>query len=349
MKASDIPLRFTKVFGQDAGGAYIRTVPVASQIGVTDGAASFTDGFPPLTMTPQIAGGVPPFGQDENGIINIITKWNQWGQAGGAVPWDSTFSAAIAGYPAGAVAAAATFGYFWVSLVDDNTSDPDTGGANWTSFTTLGSFTTGDAKVTLKASADPGWIFANDGSIGNASSGATTRANADTAALFSLEWNNISNSFAQVQDSAGTPVSRGVSAAADFAANRRILVPKVLGRALTVAGAGAGLTARALGDGTLGVEFNVVAQSNLPSLTFGTAIASGQGNHAHALSNGTAVLRNAGTLPLTQTLAGTLSINDITVTASTLPAMSGTTPTGGAGLPLTTIQPSTAWNFMIKL
>lgn len=349
MKASDIPLRFTKVFGQDAGGAYIRTVPVASQIGVTDGAASFTDGFPPLTMTPQIAGGVPPFGRDENGIINIITKWNQWGQAGAAVPWDSTFSAAISGYPAGAVVSAATFGYFWFSLIDDNTSNPDIGGANWASFSTLGSFTTGDAKVTLKASADPGWIFANDGSIGNTSSGATTRANDDTAPLFILEWNNISNSFAQVQDSSGTPVSRGISAAADFAANRRILVPKVLGRALTVSGSGAGLTPRALGDGTYGIETNVLVQANLPTLTFGTAIASGQGNHAHTLQNATGVLRNGGGGQLTQNLADSLRASDITVDATTLPAMAGTTPTGGSASPLTTFQPSTAWNFMIKL
>ena len=35
-------------------------IPVPSQIGITPGAASFTDGFPPLTATPIGSGGIPP-------------------------------------------------------------------------------------------------------------------------------------------------------------------------------------------------------------------------------------------------------------------------------------------------
>jgi hypothetical protein len=34
-------------------------------------------------------------------------------------------------------------------------------------------FSTGDAKITLKTTADPGWLIMNDGTIGSASSGAT--------------------------------------------------------------------------------------------------------------------------------------------------------------------------------
>ena len=48
------------------------------------------------------------------------------------------------------------------------------------------SFTTGDVKTTLKTTADAGWVMMNDGTIGDASSGGTTRANADTQALFGL-------------------------------------------------------------------------------------------------------------------------------------------------------------------
>lgn len=350
MKASDIPVRFVKTFGQNAGGAYIRNIPTASQIGIQDGAASFTDGFPPLTMTPQIAGGVPPFGQDENGILNIITKWAQWEQAGASVPWNSAFSAAIGGYPAGSVVSAATFGYFWFCLVDDNTSNPDAAGAGWASLSTLGGFTTGDAKVSLKASAPPGWILADDGSIGNAGSNATTRANIDTNDLFGTVWTGVSNSFAQVRDSSGTPVARGPSAASDFAGLRQILIPKVLGRALVIAGSGQGLTPRALGS-TFGTESNAIAQANLPALTLATAIASGQGIHDHPSTNNTNVVRllSGGTSNLDATLASTRSLSDIVVLANTLPAMSGTTPTGGSGTPLSILQPSTCWNFMIKL
>ena len=50
---------------------------------------------------------------------------------------------------------------------------------------------TGDGKITLKTTADPGWIMCNDGTIGSATSGSSTRANADTQALFTLLFNNV--------------------------------------------------------------------------------------------------------------------------------------------------------------
>ena len=50
------------------------TIPNASQIAITPGAASYNDGFPPLTRTPVAAGGVPPFGEDMNGILYAMSK-----------------------------------------------------------------------------------------------------------------------------------------------------------------------------------------------------------------------------------------------------------------------------------
>lgn len=135
MLASAIPTKIAVPFGNSAGGSYIRPIPVASQIGVNAGYASYTDGFVPLNMTPIGAGGVPPFGQDMNGILNAITKWNQWYNAGGAIPYDATFSSSVGGYPKGAIVASVTmFGREWLSTVDNNTSNPDTGGANWASI-----------------------------------------------------------------------------------------------------------------------------------------------------------------------------------------------------------------------
>jgi hypothetical protein len=99
---------------------------------------------------------------------------------------------------------------------------------------------TGDIKWTLKTAADAGWVMMNDGSIGDASSNATARAFADCQALFTLLWTNISNSWAPTQDASGTPVSRGASAAADWTAHRRLLLPRTLGRALAIAGSGSG-------------------------------------------------------------------------------------------------------------
>ena len=61
MLASAIPIKFPIPFGNSAGGGYIRPIPQASQIGIANGAASLTDGFPPLNFLPLGSGGVPPF------------------------------------------------------------------------------------------------------------------------------------------------------------------------------------------------------------------------------------------------------------------------------------------------
>lgn len=83
---------------------------------------------------------------------------------------------------------------------------------------------------TTQADWDPspraGWILWVDGTIGNAISGATVRANADTLALYTIWWNNSTD--------ANLPVSggRGVSALADFNADKTIQVPEGNGRVI---------------------------------------------------------------------------------------------------------------------
>lgn len=67
------------------------------------GKASFTEGFPTITMTPIASGGVPPEGKDFNGILYAITSHTAWVNAGGQYRFDSTLASAIAGYPQGAV------------------------------------------------------------------------------------------------------------------------------------------------------------------------------------------------------------------------------------------------------
>lgn len=98
------------------------------------------------------------------------------------------------------------------------------GGTIQAGFIMYGIFTT----------APTGWLKMNGTSIGNASSGGTQRANADTAALFAALWTNFAQAQATVQDSSGNTVSRGASAAADFAANRRIVIPDVRGEFIRV-------------------------------------------------------------------------------------------------------------------
>ena len=128
MIAASIPVKFQAVWANAASGSYIRTVPVTT---ATPGAASLNQGFPALTATPIGSGGIPPDIRDFNGILNPIVAAVQWLQAGAQYPYDATWAATVNGYPRGAVIPSTTLGTWWLNTVDSNTSNPDTGGANW--------------------------------------------------------------------------------------------------------------------------------------------------------------------------------------------------------------------------
>lgn len=99
----------------------------------TPGLASLTTGFPPVTMTPLAAGGIPPAGQDMNGILNLISQTTRWTQAGGPFAYNTGFAtdSNVNGYPQGAVISRADYTGQWISTVDNNTVNPDTVGTNW--------------------------------------------------------------------------------------------------------------------------------------------------------------------------------------------------------------------------
>ena len=151
MQSTNIPTKIPLPFANSAGVGYITAIPVTSQIGIVDGRASLHDGFPPLNFTAISSGGIPPFGADVNGILFESTAILQWQQAGGFFPYDSAFSAYVGGYPKGAVIQAAAFAGFWTSTSENNTTNPDTGGAGWTptAFTGLQSIPLSGASVTL--------------------------------------------------------------------------------------------------------------------------------------------------------------------------------------------------------
>lgn len=129
MKDTDIPYKFAQPWAASAASGY-STDPIPA---TSTGAAAGQDlGFPPITAQPVAAGGVPPNIADFNGLGFYVTAWTQWQQSGAPVFYDSTFSGAIGGYPKGTLLrSAVTANVVWRSTVDDNTSDPDTGGANW--------------------------------------------------------------------------------------------------------------------------------------------------------------------------------------------------------------------------
>jgi len=55
----------------------------------TAGAASLTEGFPPVTQLPLSAGGIPPRRLDFNGILNQLSQFAFWAQSGGQFRWSS--------------------------------------------------------------------------------------------------------------------------------------------------------------------------------------------------------------------------------------------------------------------
>ena len=131
MQRTNIPSKIPLPFAYAASSGYVNTIPVASQIGITNGRASLHDGFPPDTFSPISSGGVPPFGGDFNGILNEITAIQQWQEAGGFFPFDPTFATAVSGYPRGAIIQSSTGVGFWISTSENNSNNPDSGGAGW--------------------------------------------------------------------------------------------------------------------------------------------------------------------------------------------------------------------------
>ena len=131
MQLSQIPTLVPLPF---AASGNKNVIPQASQIGITPGAASLVDGFPPLTFTPLAAGGIPPAGADFNGILNLLSANTQWQNAGGMAQYNAAFSTAVGGYPKTALLAKASGSGYWLSLADNNATDPDTGGAGWIAF-----------------------------------------------------------------------------------------------------------------------------------------------------------------------------------------------------------------------
>jgi hypothetical protein len=225
MLAANSPPKFPKIWGQNAGGPFIRPIPVNSQIGINNGFASLTDGFPPLTMTPIAAGGVPPFGQDMNGILQQITQIQQWQQAGGSWQFDANFVQIIGGYPLGAVLySKVVLGRQWISTIDNNMTDPDSASAaNW--IPPPGQPPVGTPVPSFSPAVPFGYVSANALRIGNTNSGATNSASPVNLLLFRFVWLNFSNALCPLFNSAGQAIPRGANPDADWNANNSITLP----------------------------------------------------------------------------------------------------------------------------
>jgi hypothetical protein len=149
------PLLIAQPFGFGAANpTFINIpIPVPSQISTTVNAASFTDGFPPNTMTPEASGGLPFFGQDMNGILYMVSAYCANFAAGALSSYNSTLSSTLSGYPVGVVLVNTNGNGVWVNQVSGNTTNPDAGGAGWLPTAGVGatSVALAGSNVTLSA------------------------------------------------------------------------------------------------------------------------------------------------------------------------------------------------------
>lgn len=355
--SASIPPKFPIPWGNSAGSAYIRSIPEASQIGVTNCAASLTDGFPPLTFTPSSAGGCPPFGQDFNGILKQVTQWSQWVQAGGPIFYDSAFAASIGGYPKGTILSSTIVpGYRWLSTTENNSTDPDAGGAGWVQDP--GQVPTGTPVAALTTTIPYGYVSANGTTIGNGSSNATGRANADTQFLYAVVWNGCSNAICPIYTSTGAASTRGASAAADFAANKALAVWNMNGSALMGADSQNGTTSsnltsvpvtsgsRTTPGSILGENLHTLSTAEIPSHTHSNSLV--DPGHAHGTSGGTLGAVNHQLVVGSGGLDGLVTPAALVVSTNTT-GMSITNAAAGGGGSHNTVPRSTITYWNLKL
>lgn len=166
----------------------------------------------------------------------------------------------------------------------------------------------GTMSASFALTAPTGYVFLAGKTMGNAASGGTERANADTEELFELLWDNLTDTEAPVSS------GRGGSAQADFDANKTITIPDGRGRlfagldtmsstssANRLTNASGGVDGDVLGD-TGGDERHTLGTGEMPAHTHDTTAV--PSSTANAAANGTDDREAAAQTAITSTSAG---------------------------------------------
>jgi microcystin-dependent protein len=301
-----------------------------------------------------VIGGNAPTIQDMNGLHFLLSYQLAYLQQYGVAQWDAETE-----YQLGSIVNEA--GTMYVSLQAANTNHAITDSAWWRAN---GAEPTGTGKDFWGLNLPSGYVWASGKTIGNASSNATERANADTLALFTLFWNDFTNTTLPIYTSAGVLSTRGANATADWAANKAIAIPDKRGRvsigkdnmggtsANRITDAAVGIDGDVLGDSG-GAETQTLTSAQMPTHTHTQdAHTHTQNSHTHLsgpsnnyVYGGGGSTRFAGGGGF-ETEMNTINTGSTTATNQNTTATNQNTGGGGAH---ENVQPSIVCNYIIKL
>lgn len=95
-------------------------IPVTREPSMPTQKATWDLGFPPATMLPESAGGLPPRGRDFNGIFNQISEMLVHFAKGGRIKFSESYAEEIGGYQKGAILQSDDETKDYQSLIDEN-------------------------------------------------------------------------------------------------------------------------------------------------------------------------------------------------------------------------------------
>lgn len=177
------------------------------------------------------------------------------------------------------------------------------------------------AAMRNEALTPPGWVLAT-GTIGSSASGATRRANLDTQNLYVVLWSSFANTEAPVSG------GRGLSALADFAANKTITIPDLRGYTIVGKDNMGGSSANVLTSAVDGA--NAVILGGKLGEAVHTMAFSELRKHGHPVPR----VATSGSGSNRFTIAGHAGLQDTDF---------------GAGDPFNVVQPAIALNIFVKL
>lgn len=95
-------------------------IPVTREPSMPTQKATWDLGFPPATMLPESAGGLPPRGRDFNGIFNQISEMLVHFAKGGRIKFSESYAEEIGGYQKGAILQSDDETKDYQSLINEN-------------------------------------------------------------------------------------------------------------------------------------------------------------------------------------------------------------------------------------